>query len=83
MLSLELKLVSSVLRKMGKTDVARSFQVTVLGQSPANVAGGKAKTRSAVRQACFKDASPGPRLKKILEGLPGSYFFLLLAVILR
>lgn len=80
---LRLKLISSMLKKMGETDVARSSQASVLGQGPANVAGGKAKTLSApsaVQPTCFKDASPGPRLKKVLEGLPGSYFLFLLAV---
>lgn len=75
-----------MLKKMGETDVARLSQATVLGQGPANVAKGKAKTRgepSAVQQAYFKYSSPGPGLKKILEGLPGSYFLFLFAVILR
>lgn len=73
-------------KEMGKTDVARSSQAAVLGQGPTNVTEGKAKTRGApgaVQQACLKYASPGPWLKKILEGLPGSYFLFLLAVILR
>lgn len=75
-----------MLKKMGETDVARFSQATVLGQGPAIVAKGKAKTRgepSAVQQACFKYSSPGPGLKKILEGLPGSYFLFLLAMILK